>query len=136
MLVNYLKNERMLNRPIGIENIGDLLCDFLLYYGAMSETNFVNVSNVNISWIPSSPFELVIVDPLNINNNVGKSSFHYFNIKIAFLLALQALSEECPCGCHYTINSNNCLHESLQHNVLKKMFNAVKRGNHNILNNL
>lgn len=137
MIVSFLQNEKKLNKPIGIDNIGDLLCKFLLYYGANNDTNFVNVINLNLQWAPASPCDLIIVDPLNTKNNVGKSTFHYFSIKAAFLIALQALIEECPCGCHYTItNTNNrCLSQNTFHNALKKMFNGVKRGFPKSINN-
>lgn len=128
MIIGFLKNEQICNRSISLENIGNLFCDLLLYYGAKQNTNFVNVSNVNMS-MSTSPFDLIIIDPLNVNNNVGKSSFHFFDIKIMFLFALQSLLEDCPCASHYTnVNQN----DELQHNYLRKMFNGVKRVNFNM----
>lgn len=128
MIVGFLKNEQVNNHSIVLDNLGCLFCDFLLYYGAKPNTNLVNVTNINMN-ITSSPFDLIIIDPLNINNNVGKSSFHFFNIKIMFLYALQSLLEDCPCASHYTnVNQN----DELQHNFLRKMFNAVKRVNLNM----
>ena len=67
------------------------------------------------------------MDPLNSNNNVGKSSFQYMNTKMMFLIALQSLKEDCCCECHYT--KENIIH--YKQNILRKMFNAVTRLNPN-----
>lgn len=71
--------------------------------------------------------ELVIVDPLNRNNNVGKSSFNYVQIKMAFLIGFVVSHEECECCCHYNDGEDN--QQIGQHNILKRIFNSVKRFN-------
>ena len=132
MIVNFLINQNNKGEKISIDNIGSLFYEFLFYYGSRIDTNFINVTSEELHFgIENlSPFQLYIVDPLNLNNNVGKSTYHYFNIKTMFLLALQSLKEECFCECHYNINSNNNnnkIENYYNHNCLKKMFNAVRR---------
>ncbi len=132
MIVNFLINQNNKGEKISIDNIGSLFYEFLFYYGSRIDTNFINVTSEEFHFgIENlSPFQLYIVDPLNLNNNVGKSTFHYFSIKTMFLLALQSLKEECFCECHYNINSNNNnnkIENYYNHNCLKKMFNAVRR---------
>ena len=132
MIVNFLINQNNKGEKISIDNIGSLFYEFLFYYGSRIDTNFINVTSEEIpfGFENLSPFQLYIVDPLNLNNNVGKSTFHYFSIKTMFLLALQSLKEECFCECHYNINSNNNnnkIENYYNHNCLKKMFNAVRR---------
>ena len=132
MIVNFLINQNNKGEKISIDNIGSLFYEFLFFYGSRIDTNFINVTSEEIpfGFENLSPFQLYIVDPLNLNNNVGKSTFHYFSIKTMFLLALQSLKEECFCECHYNINSNNNnnkIENYYNHNCLKKMFNAVRR---------
>lgn len=68
----------------------------------------------------------MIVDPLNPNNNVGKNTRQYFNIKLAFMLAFYASLEVCECGCHY--QNANCINShNMEHCILKRIFNGVKR---------
>lgn len=69
--------------------------------------------------------ELIIVDPLNRQNNVAKSTFQYMNIKMAFMIAFMVAKEDCECGCHYDILQNKPL--GIEHCILKRIFNSVKR---------
>lgn len=130
MTVNFLQNQLNLGKKINKENLGTLLYDLLFFYGRRLDTNYINLNkenNNNNTLNNNSPFELYIVDPLNSNNNVGKSSFQYMNIKMMFLIALQSLKEDCCCECHYT--KENIIH--YKQNILRKMFNAVTRLNPN-----
>jgi non-canonical poly(A) RNA polymerase PAPD5/7 len=128
MIVNFLQNQVHLGKKINKENLGCLLYDLLFFYGGRLDTNFINLNGENnILLNNNSPFELYIVDPLNSNNNVGKSTFQYMKIKMMFLIALQSLKEDCCCECHYT--KENLIH--YKQNILRKMFNAVTRLNPN-----
>ena len=69
--------------------------------------------------------ELIIVDPLNRQNNVAKSTFQYMNIKMAFMIAYMVAKEDCECGCHYDVLQNKQL--GIEHCILKRIFNSVKR---------
>ena len=70
--------------------------------------------------------DLIIVDPLNAENNVGKNTRQFNNIKLAFMIGFIASKEECECGCHYQFhNSVQC--RDIEHCILKRIFNAVKR---------
>ena len=73
----------------------------------------------------SNSHELIIIDPLNKQNNVAKSTFQYMNIKMAFMIAYMVAKEDCECGCHYSIIKNK--HLSTEHCILKRIFNSVKR---------
>ena len=128
MIVNFLQTQVNLGKKINKENLGCLLYDLLFFYGGRLDTNFINLNGENnILLNNNSPFELYIVDPLNSNNNVGKSTFQYMKIKMMFLIALQSLKEDCCCECHYT--KENLIH--YKQNILRKMFNAVTRLNPN-----
>ena len=71
-------------------------------------------------------YDLIIVDPLNADNNVGKNTRQFNNIKLAFMIGFIASKEECECGCHYQFhNSVQC--GDIEHCILKRIFNAVKR---------
>lgn len=71
--------------------------------------------------------ELIIIDPLNKLNNVAKSSFNYIQIKMAFLIGFVVSHEECECACHYLEGDE--MYQEGKHNILKRIFNAVKRFN-------
>lgn len=124
MIVAFLKKQK----NVTIANAGNLFCDFLFYYGTnIPNNNYINVNPLNESHLfyPNlSPFELIIVDPLNVSNNVARSTFQFVNIKTMFLIALQGMTEECTCACHYSGGKEDCVYG---HNVLQRMFNAVKR---------
>lgn len=69
--------------------------------------------------------DLIIIDPLNHQNNVAKSTFQFMNIKMAFMIAFMVAKEDCECGCHYDILQNKML--GMEHCILKRIFNSVKR---------
>ena len=69
--------------------------------------------------------DLIIVDPLNNQNNVAKSTFQYMNIKMAFMIAFMVSKEDCECGCHYDVLPNKTV--GTEHCILKRIFNSVKR---------
>ena len=79
----------------------------------------------------ATPSDLIIIDPLNPNNNVGKNTRQFNNIKLAFLIGFIASKEEFECGCHFQ-NQNSLDFENIEHCILKRIFNGVKRfGNDN-----
>ena len=69
----------------------------------------------------------IIRDPLNVNNNVSKSYFQSFGIKLSFLISLSSLYEDCECGCHYSLDNKEYNNETVEHCFLKRIFNAVRR---------
>ena len=73
----------------------------------------------------SNSHELIIIDPLNKQNNVAKSTFQYMNIKMAFMIAFMVAKEDCECGCHYQGIQNKLF--DTEHCILKRIFNSVKR---------
>ncbi len=76
-------------------------------------------------FIPNT-HELIIVDPLNKQNNVAKSTFQFMNIKMGFLIAFMVAKEDCECGCHYEYLKND---RDMEHGhcILKRIFNSIKR---------
>ena len=76
-------------------------------------------------FIPNT-HELIIVDPLNKQNNVAKSTFQFMNIKMGFLIAFMVAKEDCECGCHYEYLNND---KDIQHGhcILKRIFISIKR---------
>ena len=89
------------------------------------EKNFPTDKEVTYQFIPNT-HELIIVDPLNKQNNVAKSTFQFMNIKMGFLIAFMVAKEDCECGCHYEYlkNSRDMEHG---HCILKRIFNSIKR---------
>ena len=71
--------------------------------------------------------DLIIIDPLNANNNVAKSCYHFLGVKMAFIISLSAISEDCECGCHYCDNNEEYSTLHVEHCFLKRIFHAVKR---------
>ena len=71
--------------------------------------------------------QLIIVDPLNKKNNVAKNTFQYVNLKMAFMIAFMVAKEDCECGCHYGSAVNEFDIHKVEHCILKRMFNSVKR---------
>jgi DNA polymerase sigma len=124
------------NNPlnIGTCNLGHLFYEFLKYYGFAFNPleNIVDPKDIykNSPFIARSLFaphsDLIIIDPLNHSNNVGKNTRQFNNIKLAFSLAAFAAREQCECGCHYETESyTECT--KIEHCILKRVFNAVKR---------
>ena len=57
------------------------------------EKNFQNDKDITYQFIPNT-HELIIVDPLNKQNNVAKSTFQFMNIKMGFLIAFMVAKED------------------------------------------
>ncbi|MCQ2819826.1 MAG: nucleotidyltransferase domain-containing protein [archaeon] len=72
-----------------------------------------------------STHDLIIVDPLNSQNNVARSTFQFMNIKMAFMISYMVAKEDCECGCHYDIAQNK--RNEMEHCILKRIFLSVKR---------
>ena len=90
----------------------------------VDDTNDNNDRDNSFSSPPNS-HELIIVDPLNKQNNVAKSTFHFMNIKMVFMIAYMVAKEDCECGCHYGCIQNKL--DKTEHCILKRIFNSIKR---------
>ena len=90
----------------------------------VDDSNDTNDRDNSYSFVPNS-HELIIVDPLNKQNNVAKSTFQFMNIKMGFLIAFMVAKEDCECGCHYGCIQNKL--EKTDHCILKRIFNSIKR---------
>ena len=116
--------------------LGETFLNVLGHYGIFFDYNKFIIISYPIGPIQEDdneiefPFnntnELIIVDPLNKQNNVAKSTFHFMNIKMVFMIAYMVAKEDCECGCHYhNIFNNKML--STEHCILKRIFSSVKR---------
>ena len=139
MIIYFLKQQSFAGFDISKGenncNLGHLFYDFLYYYSFDFEfgKNIIYVKNTpndfdalkyqNISLGP----KLIIIDPLNPSNNVAKSCFQNMGIKMAFIISLKSLLEDCECGCHYSGENKEYSNLSIEHCFLKRIFNAVKR---------
>ena len=136
--MNFLKLQKEEdNNPlnIGTYNLGHLFYEFLKYYGLVFNPmeNIVDPTDVyknSSSFIARSLFsqhsDLIIIDPLNHNNNVAKNTRQFDKIKLAFSLGALAAREQCECGCHFEKEGYSDYMKS-EHCLLKRIFNAVKR---------
>jgi non-canonical poly(A) RNA polymerase PAPD5/7 len=140
MVVSYIQS-KIENQKYNSESptiLGDTFINVLGYYGIIFKFNKyiiitypVNNDNINgndkdLSYsLGNNSHELIIIDPLNKQNNVAKSTFQYMNIKMAFMIAYMVAKEDCECGCHYE-GIQNKLSET-EHCILKRIFNSVKR---------
>ena len=135
LILNYLLIVKKEGKEIGISNRGNLFYDFLYYYGVTFDPSkgIIDISDRNdITFATQFQLqmmngELVIVDPLNIKNNVGKNTRQFQNIKLAFMIGYRSAKECCECGCHYQYGNFCVNEEGVEHCLLKRMFNAVKR---------
>lgn len=135
LILNYLLIVKKEGKEIGISNLGTLFYDFLYYYGITFDPTkgIIDISDRNdITFATQFQLqmmngELVIVDPLNIKNNVGKNTRQFQNIKLAFMIGYRSAKECCECGCHYQYGNFCVNEEGVEHCLLKRIFNAVKR---------
>ena len=137
MIVSFLQAQKRVGNDISINenNLGKLFFDFVNHYGLKFDPrkyiiiakkneydeNEINFQNIQIG------SGLVIIDPLNTINNVAKSCFQFFNIKMSFIICIITLKEDCECGCHYTGSGEAYNNLNTDHCFLKRIFNSVKR---------
>ena len=138
MIVTYLQTQKKIGKDISNNenNLGRLFYDFVNHYGLKFEpskyiiyartnededSEDFNIQNIQIGC------ELVIIDPLNSSNNVAKSCFQFFNIKMSFIICIITLKEDCECGCHYMGPGEAYNNLNADHCFLKRIFNSVKR---------
>ena len=146
MTVSYIQNKYEECNENEENLIGKILYGFLEYYAInfdfqkyfiftnlpknmeyLNENNNDNYNDI-IKNINANNNVLTVIDPINKKNNVAKKC-QFLNLKMAFTIAFMVTKEDCECGCHY----GKCLNEhdlfSIEHCILKRMFNSVKRYN-------
>ena len=138
MIIYFLKKQNSSGIDISLgdnnNNLGQLFYDFLNFYAFNFdfENNIIYIKNTSDDLVDLNYQNIglnsrfIIIDPLNPNNNVAKSCFHVFEIKLAFLVSLKSLFEDCECGCHYSENYDDINKEQC---FLQRIFHAVKRFN-------
>ena len=110
-------------------NLGKLFFNFLKFYGLTFETNktIIKINDgMNDKIFNEFDFhtsDLVIIDPLNSYNNIAKSCQQFYNIKIAFIICLMTLEDDCECGCHYNQLGDKNDNIQVEHCFLKRIFN-------------
>jgi non-canonical poly(A) RNA polymerase PAPD5/7 len=141
MIVFFLQKQKLSGEDISPGenncNLGKLFFDFLKYYAIFFESNKIIINtndgmndkifNEYELYSMGHSSELIIIDPLNKFNNVAKSCLQYHNIKMSFIISLMTLQDDCECGCHYNQLGENYDNLQLEHCLLKRIFNCVKR---------
>lgn len=96
LTVSFLQTEQRKGKNITSEksNLGRLFIEFLYYYGVIYDpskfivftylpdeksTESPNISNTGTT------HDFIIMDPLNKNNNVAKSCFNFYQIRVSYL---------------------------------------------------
>ena len=139
MIIYFLKQQSFAGIDISLgenkNNLGHLFYDFLYFYSFEFEfgKNIIYIKNTSND-IDDLKYQnislgtkLIIIDPLNPSNNVAKSCFQNMGIKMAFIISLKSLLEDCECGCHYLFENKEYNNFTVEHCFLKRIFNAVKR---------
>ena len=141
MIVYFLQTQKKNGADISKNengtNLGNLFYNFIHFYAVEFDFNkyiiVVSVNNedenddfqYNINFMQNSG--LIIVDPLNTENNVAKSCYQLLNLKMTFIVSLKALLEDCECGCHYNEDGEEYSNLKVEHCFLKRIFNSVRR---------
>ncbi|KAK2369504.1 Nucleotidyltransferase family protein [Trifolium repens] len=102
MLMAMLRNVRQ-SQPTAKHNLGVLLVHFFDFYGRKLNTSDVGVSCIGEGtffrkssrgfYNKARPFLLGIQDPQTPDNDIGKNSFNYFQVRSAFLMAFTTLTD-------------------------------------------
>ncbi len=119
-----------------MNNVGKLFYDFLVFYSKQfnPKENIVDPNNLldeeNADLFDRNFFtsqsDLIIIDPLNSSNNVGKNTRQFDKIRLAFSISVVCMKEYCECGCHYENEYTND-YLNTEHCLLKRIFSSVKR---------
>ena len=137
MIVFYLQRQKYSGVDISPGenncNLGKLFINFLKFYTFTFESkktiikinDGINDKIFNEFDFPAS--DLIIIDPLNCYNNIAKSCQQFFNIKLSFIISLMTLEDDCECGCHYNQLGDKNDNTQIEHCLLKRIFNCVKR---------
>ena len=74
----------------------------------------------------NSQESLIILDPFDIKNNLTNGMFRIYLFEITFMVAYNAIKDNCDCSCHYNENIKN---QGKMHCILNKIFKTVQRFN-------
>ena len=140
MVVSFIQSQK--DNFIGDEEdlCGKIFYGFLNHYGiifdfnkyliltyAIKETNMISSDKESYLNVNQYGQELIILDPLNNENNVASKSFQFMNLKMAFMIAFMVTKEDCDCGCHFGQAEFENSYHSTEHCYLKRMLNSVRR---------
>jgi non-canonical poly(A) RNA polymerase PAPD5/7 len=134
LIINFLKIKQKEEKDISIKNLGKLFYELLYFYGKKYNINDPIDVNENdkkkiefIHCLNQNGNGLIIVDPLNIYNNVGRNMRQFVNIKFALSIAIASINESYECGCHYQHEGLCIKEEGCEHNLLNNIFKSIKR---------
>ncbi len=134
LIIHFLSVQNRRGVELNMKNLGKLFYDILYYYGFEDIPNPIiideNCDSEKIFYFYQYQMlksEFILIDPLNIKNNVAKNTRQYNNIKLAFKIGCVCLLENCECGCHFQYDEINFKEDGIGHNLLERIFNAVKR---------
>ena len=96
----------------------------LLINYLVDDTNDNSDKDNYFAFEPNS-HELIVVDPLNKQNNVAKSTFQFMIIKMGFLIAFMVVKEDRERKCHDRYIQNNKF--NMENSILKRILNSIKR---------
>lgn len=71
--------------------------------------------------------ELIIIDPLNTDNNVAEKTFEFSDVRLAFMISDIVSKDNCECGCHYNCCNSELNNQDKDHCILNRIFKTVKR---------
>ena len=74
----------------------------------------------------NSQESLIILDPFDIKNNLTNGMFRIYLFEITFMVAYNAIKDNCDCSCHY---DENIMNQGKIHCILSKIFKTVQRFN-------
>lgn len=144
MIVSYIQSKIENQGAVESEPnlVGKTFLGFLYHYGVYFDFNKYVILTYPLSESSGgdkeTPYnfgpnthELMIVDPLNNQNNVAKGTYQFMNLKMAFMIAYMVTKEDCECGCHFGKTVYEHTMHSTEHSLLKRMFNSVKRFSEN-----
>jgi non-canonical poly(A) RNA polymerase PAPD5/7 len=143
MIVSYIQSKKDEYNENEENIIGKIFYGFLEHYGIIFDfqkyiiityppknMEHLKENNLNYNIIKNIiNNKLIIIDPINEKNIVEKKHIQFLNIKMAFMISFKITKEDCECGCHYGKAENEHDLFSIEHCILKRMFNSVKRYN-------
>ena len=120
-------------------SLGQIFIDFLIINSYLNKEKFYYKKIVYLNYdfplekiqevkslYETSQESLIILDPFDIKNNLTDGMFRIYLFEITFMVAYNAIKDNCDCSCHYDDNNKN---KGKIHFILNKIFKTVQRFN-------
>lgn len=141
MIINFLQSCIIEGKDISIgdSNLGRLFLDFLKYYGytfdltkkiiyvSLEKSKVKNQQDKIANSLKNQTNELVVMDPLNNDNNVAEKMFDFSDVRLALMISYIVSKDNCECGCHYNCCNSDSNNQDKDHCILNRIFKTVKR---------